>query len=336
MIENIGVSYGTLTLLGLNRARALVKPTTAHLLLGENCLHSCSFCAQAKGSTSSSDMLSRVTWPRKSWDDIASPLVQAISRDKVKRVCLQVVESPKAPEKTLAVLSRIRAISKSFPISVCVVPSSISRIDKLFKAGASRVGLPVDAASRMLYEKIKGGNFDRTWGVLERASEMWPGRISTHFIVGMGETEEEIVKCISRSEGLGITTALFAFTPIKGTPMENVTAPTLASYRRIQLAAYHLSKGGSPDSIKFRAGRIVEIAVTDEKTLDDIRKGICFQTSGCSFCNRPYYNERPGQIPMNYPRELTAEEAQECISLSGLILCSSGPVNTGKETSPCA
>jgi biotin synthase len=36
-------------------------------------------------------------------------------------------------------------------------------------------------------------------------------------------------------------------------------------------------------------------------------------TTGCKECNRPYYNERPGQIPYNYPYKPTEEEIQKAI-----------------------
>lgn len=318
LTENIGVSYGTLTLLGLNHARALVQPTTAHFLIGENCIYSCRFCAQAKCSKSSPNMLSRVTWPRKDWSDIASPLAKAIAAGPVKRACLQVVESPGATAQAIALIKKIRAISRSFPVSVCVVPTSVSRLELLFKAGASRLGLPVDVASSRIYAQIKDRGFAETWEILRKSSEKWPGRISTHLIVGVGESEEDIVECISMANALGITVALFAFTPVKGTPMQDMPAPPVASYRRAQLAGYCLLMGGSLDWIEFENGRIAKIKVPDKDLLNDIRRGIPFQTSGCSDCNRPYYNERPGQVPMNYPRPLSDSEARKCLLESQL------------------
>lgn len=318
MIENIGVSYGTLTLLGLNNARALDEPTTAHFLLGEDCVYSCRFCAQAKSSNCAHNMLSRITWPQKSWGDIAMPLAEEIDSGRVKRICLQVVEAPGATSAALAVLRQIRRISKSVPISVCVTPTLVSRVRVFFKAGASNVGLPVDVASGSLHEQIKGRRFHDAWETLRKASQMWPGRISTHFIAGLGETEEDMVRCIAMARDLGITVGLFAFTPVRGTPMQDASAPSVASYRRIQLAAYCLSRGGSLDWIGFQDGRIAHIGIPDQSLIREIQQGIPFQTSGCSHCNRPYYNERPGQVPMNYPRPLSDCEARNCLLESQL------------------
>lgn len=40
-----------------------------------------------------------------------------------------------------------------------------------------------------------------------------------------------------------------------------------------------------------------------------------FRTYGCPDCNRPLYNEKPRQIPYNYPRVLTEEEHIMAIDL---------------------
>ncbi len=312
------MSYGTLTLLGLKRSRSLVDPTTAHFLIGENCVYSCKFCAQAKCSNASPNMLSRVTWPKRSWKDIETSFSKTLDAGLIKRVCLQIVESPGATAEALAILHKIRALNETFPISVCVSPTSVSRVSLFFKAGASRVGLPIDVASSKLYTQIKDRKFEKAWQVLAASARKWPGKISTHLMVGVGETEEEIVRTASVAINLNVTIALFAFTPIKGTPMQKAPAPPLPSYRRIQLAIYCLSNGLSLEQIKFDNGEIIKINILDKKLLDGVLKGFAFQTSGCSHCNRPYYNERPGQIPMNYPRHLSRKEAQRCILQSRL------------------
>lgn len=320
MLETIGVSYGTLMLLGLKDARVLDMPTTAHFLVGENCVYSCKFCAQARTSDCSHNMLSRITWPRTPWEQVEASLAGAIGSGELKRVCLQVVDAPGSTSAALAFVRKIRAAGCLIPLSVCVTPTSVSRVRLLLEAGASTVGLPIDVASDGLHRQIKGRGFSEAWEVLEEASQLWPGKISTHFIAGLGETEEEITRCIAKACDLGIRVGLFAFTPVKGTQMENAPAPSPASYRRIQIAAYCLSNGGSLDLFEFQDGRIVRIRISDPELKAGIEKGIPFQTSGCTYCNRPYYNERPGQVPMNYPRPLTAPEARDCISESRLDL----------------
>ena len=53
--------------------------------------------------------------------------------------------------------------------------------------------------------------------------------------------------------------------------------------------------------------------MTGEGLLGSIINGQAFQTSGCDDCNRPYYNERPGGLIYNYPRQLTPLEVAKAI-----------------------
>jgi biotin synthase len=112
---------------------------------------------------------------------------------------------------------------------------------------------------------------------------------------------------------------MFAFTPIKGTALENVAPPELSSYRRIQVAHYLLTyKLTCLENMKFYSDeKIARFGVSKEKLMEVIESGKPFLTSGCPGCNRPYYNERPGGVLYNYPRQLTAEEIKEVKKVLG-------------------
>ena len=53
------------------------------------------------------------------------------------------------------------------------------------------------------------------------------GNVSTHVIVGLGETEKEAVEVIQRCVDMGVLPALFAFTPVRGTALEAKLPPKL-------------------------------------------------------------------------------------------------------------
>ena len=99
------------------------------------------------------------------------------------------------------------------------------------------------ATQRTERTKAGSGSWAGTLRLLEESSARFPGRISTHLIVGLGETEEELVSIMQYMKDLGITIGLFAFTPVKGTPMECVPQPQRDTYRRVQIAR-HLITGG--------------------------------------------------------------------------------------------
>lgn len=308
-------------MLGLIRARLQETPTTAHFLFGEKCLNNCAFCSQASGATGLPHHLSRVTWPQFAWDDVRGPLKDAIDKGAFKRVCVQTTECPETPEMALLFIRRVRALSNEVLISASVAPVSVARIGAYFDAGATNVGLPLDAATEAIYRKVKGGApgaFDRAWAVLEKAATLWPGKISTHLIVGLGETEEEAVRFLVRAKEAGVTVGLFAFTPVRGTAMEKCSPPAVPSYRRVQIASHFLKRGGGIAGIEFLDGRIIRVPL-EGAAMDEAEKGVPFQTSGCLYCNRPYYNERPGQVMLNYPRSLEEREARGAMAESGLF-----------------
>lgn len=71
---------------------------------------------------------------------------------------------------------------------------------------------------------------------------MFPGKITTHVIVGLGESDKDIVDFIVWARERNIVVSLFAFTPIRGTAFENRERPSLERYRKIQLVTYLLEK----------------------------------------------------------------------------------------------
>ncbi len=63
--EQIRVSTGTAIVLELLKGKLDAEPTTAYLMTYKQgkCTANCGFCPQARGSKSSTELLSRVSWP---------------------------------------------------------------------------------------------------------------------------------------------------------------------------------------------------------------------------------------------------------------------------------
>ena len=310
----LGVSAGTLGVLGLSNARMMDSPTAAHFLAGERCVNSCAFCSQACDSITVPGKLSRVTWPKWKWLEIREPLKRAIDSGEIKRVCIQTVESPDGTGTALAALRKIKEVSPGVPITVCVYPYSLNRVKKFFNTGADVIGLPIDAATSRIWKKVgKAGDFDSVWKVLETAAKLWPGRITTHFVAGLGESEEDMVNACRRGAKLGIRIGLFAFTPVRGTRLGQASPPPISSYRRLQIASFAISKNIGIQVVTEK-GIIKSIKGLPADIIQRIEEGVPFRTQGCPGCNRPYYNERPGQVMMNFPRSLTREETRRCLA----------------------
>ncbi len=305
-MSGIQVSIGTATVLGLAQAPLAVAPTTAYLMIGGRCLLDCAFCAQGRYSQASALGLSRVTWPEYDRESVVARLAEAARQGAFRRVCLQVTVTRDALERSLTVLRRIKTVA-DLPVDLAILPHTMDQVRQLLDAGADHVGFGLDAACERVFVQVKGGNWQRSLNLLEETARSFPQRAAVHLIVGLGETEREMIERIQWAHDRGITVGLFAFTPVRGTPLADQPAPPLAVYRRIQAARWLIVH----DRVQFTemvfdaSGRLVDFGTPLPFT------GEPFQTSGCPDCNRPFYNELPGGPWYNYPRRLTDEETAQ-------------------------
>lgn len=309
------VSSGSAAVLGLSQARLDAAPTTVYLMLGDRCQRNCAFCTQARQSHASQSALSRVSWPLFSVDDITDATARAYSGGEMLRACFQVTVGPDQIDATVAAVTRL-ASTTAIPICVSAAPRSLDDVGHLLAAGAERVTISLDAATPDIYKRVKGGSWSRTYGLLLGAAEAYPGHISTHLIVGLGESEHEMISRIAELDTTGILIGLFAFTPIPGTRMASHQPPPLDQYRRIQAARWLIVSGlASAERLRYDAsGRLVSFGMPNEQVRQLLDTAQAFRTAGCPGCNRPYYNERPGGTMYNYPRRLSRQEADAEIS----------------------
>lgn len=319
----IRISVGTAELLGLNHTVSQALPTTAYLMLGEHCTNSCSFCTQANDSPGSGAVsrLSRVTWPEYPLADTVESLRASWEKGSLKRTCIQVVRCDDSVARLTEIISLIKEVLPAIPLSISAALDSLESIREVIDTGADMVNLALDGASKSVYEEAKKRPWAAAWSLLAEASAAYPGRISTHIIAGLGEQEKDIATTVQKCTDLGIGVGLFAFTPVKGALLENRPQPSIASYRRLQTAAF-LIKSRSARAEQFsydNEGNIISFGISTASLKDSLKSGKAFETSGCSGCNRPYYNESPRQLPYNYPRPLTGEELKQAIDavLSG-------------------
>lgn len=318
---NTGVSYGTATLLGYNKSKCGCLPLTAYLISGARCSKSCAFCPRGNMINKGS-MLSRISWPEYEFKETAERIKRAFEAKKLQRACFQTVYENSQSEKTSSLIRELKGMC-SIPVSVSAGAVSEETAKKYIDAGAEFISIPIDCASERLFSSIKKASYRSTMDILVRNAERFPGRIRTHIIAGLGETEEEMADFLTEMHKRRIGTGLFAFTPIKGTEMKDCPPPEMAYYRKLQLASWLMEKGfGGLISIKegliFFSEKIYGLEELEKE------KGKIFMTSGCPGCNRPYYNERPGQTPYNYPEMPDGQKSEEALrlALSG---------NTGKK-----
>lgn len=318
MPPQIRVSIGTAIVIGLLEGKLDAAPTTAYLMTykGGKCTANCGFCPQARTSQCKAELLSRVTWPAFSSQSVVKQIIPAVSYNKIRRVCIQALNYSTVFRD---VYSIVKTLKQQTEVSVSVSCQPTTRVDMqcLAEAGVNRIGIPLDAATEKLFDEIKGakaGGFYRwenQFKQIRDAIEFFgKGNVSTHLIIGLGETEKEAVTLIQQCTELGVTLALFAFTPIRGTTLANKPPPPIDKYRRIQVARYLIVAGITrAENMQFdKTERIREFGVPKEKLIRVVDSGEPFLTSGCPDCNRPFYNEKPSGPIYNYPKLVTAKE----------------------------
>jgi biotin synthase len=325
--ERLRVSIGSAIVIGLLKGRLDAKPTTVYLLMCRNkkCSANCGFCPQARASKGRADMLSRVIWPTFQAMQVVEGIERTAKAGTIKRVCIQSLNYPEAFDDVLFLVKEIRS-RVTVPISVSCKPLSKQQMREWADAGVNRVSVALDAATEKIFDKVKGRKsggpyiWEKQHEALREAVKVFgEGSVSTHLIVGLGETEQELCQTIQWSVDSGIYPGLFAFTPIPGTALEDNPPPSLTSYRRTQVAHYILTHRKTRlENMEFdKSGRITNFGMSKEQLLEAVETGEPFLTSGCPGCNRPYYNERPGGPLYNYPRQLLPEEITEAKKVLG-------------------
>lgn len=313
-ISQIRVAFGTGVVLDLWEGRLSAVPTTAHFLTyhSNKCISNCKFCPQARGSNADRRKLSRVVWPTCELERVLAALKEG--HTEFKRICLQAVNYPLVVDDLCELVGKIKSVC-DLPVSVSCNPLAPRDIERLAAAGAERVCIALDAATDSVFKRVKGAEVKSpyTWEgcirSLYEARAIIGGGVSTHLIVGLGESEQEMVQAIQFLYDKGITIGLFAFTPIAGTPLANLPQPDLASYRRIQLARHLIVNDIiRSDRVRFNGERIEDFGVIGDVLRETIDSGEPFMTSGCPNCNRPFYNEAPRGPIYNYPWKPTHEE----------------------------
>jgi biotin synthase len=263
-------------------------------------------------------MLSRVTWPELPKKESAQAIGAAFQAGRLKRACLQVVYNEESWRTSVTALESLTQAS-AIPVCISSAIDTVEQARELINRGAERICIALDAATQEVFSQVKGGKWERRWELLSRVAKEMPGQASTHLIVGLGETEEEMINAIFHCVDQKIAVGLFAFTPVRGTAWADRQPPSISQYRRVQIAHFLLRKGYSSTVFQYRDGILTEINIPAHELKNILIDGTAFETSGCPDCNRPYYNERPGGVMYNYPRRLTCTEVEQAIAESGII-----------------
>jgi len=331
--DHVSVSLASAIALRLRSGRFYrdARPTCANLLLTypQTCLANCAYCGLARERPRGAGDKSfiRVEWPVVPTSVVLDRLMTYGS--EVKRVCLSMVTHGRAYRDTLDIVSRLKD-SVDTPLAVLVAPNLFDRqrLTELKAAGADMVGIGLDAASERIFELRRGRavggalSWTKYWRVIEAALTIFgTGKVNCHLVVGLGETDADLVATIQRLKDLGAPAYLFSFCPEPDSRMARARRPGLVRWRRLQLMK-HLLEGGrlAPEGIGFDdKGRIARLDIDGEILEAAILSGLPFMTDGCPgengslACNRPFGSYRPGEPFRDYPFEPAGEDIRRIV-----------------------
>ena len=133
VVENIRVSIGSASLLGLNETVKLKDPpTTCYLMTYKkgHCTANCGFCPQARSSDSSTEKLSRVNWPIFQFKEVITKLRTMHIEKNFKRICIQTLNYPENYKEIVEIVGQIRTVFQG-PISVAIPPMPKEQLKRL-------------------------------------------------------------------------------------------------------------------------------------------------------------------------------------------------------------
>jgi biotin synthase len=291
----------------------------------EGCRANCAYCGLARHREAERNYADRnfirVDWP-------AVPLKQAIdivaadgAKTPFHRMCISMITHPRSDADTVEVLRRwtSRISPETVPVSILSNPTTMERADveRLHEMGAQIFTVALDAATPALFERTRGKgvqsphSWSKYWEILDHAADIFgPNRFGAHIIVGMGETEHDVLSLVQRLVDKGGHSHMFCFFPERGSLMDHLPATPRDQWRRVQLARYLIDYCGlRVEQMRFdEAGRVVDFGIPAGERDAVIASGIPFRTSGCpgkfrddvSACDRPYGDSPPSDIA-SYP-----------------------------------
>jgi biotin synthase len=290
----------------------------------EGCSANCAYCGLAKKrpGTYRDKSFIHVEWPLYPMDEIIDAV--NIAPDYVKRTCISMITNGKCRPATLEMARRLKR-ETSLPVSALIAPTILDENDliDLKEAGVDKIGIALDLATPELFDQYRGSGvsgphtWEKYWDTIHFGLDIFGHpHVGAHLMIGMGETEEEMVALMDRLWRMGVVNHLFSFFAEQGSMLAQRPQPPWPSYLRVQLARYLIEKGWSlfGDMHFDDKGYIVSFGMAPDDLDRVIAEGVPFMTTGCLgsdgevACNRPFGNCLPDVAQWNYPYQPNEEE----------------------------
>ncbi|MGC9575857.1 MAG: radical SAM protein [Desulfobacterota bacterium U4-17] len=291
---------------------------------GEGCAANCAYCGlqRARQGTYDKKSFIRVDWPVVSLEEIIS---RSKTNPQVKRICLSMITNGKAVKDSEIILQRLHQELPGIPLSLLCTPTLLRRehLERYRAIPVDRLGIAVDGATPEIFDKFRGKGvrgphrWEKYWELFQEALEIFgQDHVGIHLIVGLGETEEQMIRLMDRIRKQGGSTHLFSFFPEPGSQLKEHPQPPAGQYRRCQLARYLIDQdlAEARDFSFNEKGQIVSFGLSPVELERVIASGLPFMTSGCpgpdgkAVCTRPYGDCAPGEDIRSFPFQPEPED----------------------------
>lgn len=182
------------------------SPEQAFFNLDTDCIYDCKFCSSRK--------LDKRIVKNLDLDRIVDLVLKASERKDFKAVAFTsaVVDSPsKSVGRMCYVITRVREqLDPSIPIGVEPYVGSFDDIDRLRAAGADEIKINIETYDRTIFQKICGKlDFDWIMKAIGYAAQIFGvGRVCSNIIIGLGETDENVLEGVDALARIGCVATL--------------------------------------------------------------------------------------------------------------------------------
>jgi len=291
----------------------------------EGCRANCAYCGLARHREADRDYADRnfirVDWPAVPMAEIVDIVARDPENSPFHRMCISMITHPRSEDDTFTVLKQWtdKIEPELIPVSILSNPTTMTRADvqKTKDLGADIFTVALDAATPEVFDRTRGKGvqsphkWSKYWDIMLDAKDIFgTQKFGAHIIVGMGETESDVLHLVQELVDLGGHSHMFCFFPEQGSLMDHLPATPRDQWRRVQLARYLVDyRDVCVEQMTFdEEGRVKTYGISDAELADVIDAGIAFRTSGCpgkfqddiSACDRPYGDSPPSDIA-SYP-----------------------------------
>jgi biotin synthase len=287
----------------------------------EGCRANCAYCGLARHREAERDYADRnfirVDWPAVPMAEIIDRVAADGDKTPFHRMCISMITHPRSDADAVSVLRQWtdRIDPNTVAVSILSNPTTMNRgdVETMHELGADIFTVALDAATPELFDRTRGKgvqsphSWAKYWEILNHAHDIFgPQKFGAHIIVGMGETEFQVLELVQQLVDMGGHSHMFCFFPEKGSLMDHLPATPRDQWRRVQLGRYLIDYCGvRVEQMRFdEAGRIADFGLPGGELDTIIDAGIAFRTSGCpgkfqddiSACDRPYGDSPPSNI----------------------------------------